>query len=259
VSARVELEVSVGGRRVETVEYPGDLGECPLVLLHDGLGSVSAWRDFPDALQRATSRRVVVFSRFGHGRSDPPSAPRTTCFFEEEANVVLPELLRQVGARDPILVGHSDGASIALIHAARHPVSALVLIAPHVVVEEVTLAAIHEARHRFEEGDLRTRMSRHHDDPELTFRSWYDVWLDPAFRTWTLEPEAERVECPILLIQGAADQYGTLNQLDRIEARVRGPVRRVIVPGGHRLHRESPGPVLREVTRFAREVDGRSC
>jgi pimeloyl-ACP methyl ester carboxylesterase len=255
VSACVELEVSVGGRRVETVEYPGDLGECPLVLLHEGLGSVSAWRDFPEALQRATSRRVVVFSRFGHGKSDPPSAPRTLLFFHEEANVVLPELLRQVGARDPILVGHSDGASIALIHAGTHRVSALVLIAPHVVVEEVTLDAIAETRQRFDTGDLRERMARHHDDPEVAFRNWHDVWLDPAFRTWTLEPEAERVECPVLLIQGAGDQYGTLDQLDRIEARVRGPARRVIVPGGHRLHRESPGPVLREVALFAREVD----
>jgi pimeloyl-ACP methyl ester carboxylesterase len=255
VSAPVELDLRVEGRRVETVEYPGDHGERPLVLLHDGLGSVSAWRAFPEALHRATLRRVVVFSRFGHGRSDPPPAPRTPLFFHEEASFVLPEVLRQVGARDPILVGHSDGASIALIHGGTHSVRGLVLIAPHVVVEEITLEAIHEARGRFDTGDLRERMARHHDDPELAFRNWHDVWLDPAFRTWTLEPEAERIECPVLLIQGADDQYGTLDQLDRIEARARGPVRRAIVPGGHRLHRESPRPVLREIARFVREVD----
>jgi pimeloyl-ACP methyl ester carboxylesterase len=129
------------------------------------------------------------------------------------------------------------------------------LIAPHVVVEEVALAAIRATRDRFETGDLRERLNRHHDDPEVTFRNWCDVWLDPSFRSWTLEPDAELVDCPVLLIQGADDPYGTLEQLDRIEARVRGPARRVIVPGGHRLHRESPKPVLREVALFLDEVD----
>jgi pimeloyl-ACP methyl ester carboxylesterase len=253
VSARVELELHSDGRRVEAVEYPGDL-EPALVLLHEGLGSVSAWRGFPEALHRATSRRVVVFSRFGHGKSDPPRAPRTPAFFHEEANSVLPDVLRQVRARDAILVGHSDGASIALIHAGAHAVSGLVLIAPHVVVEEITLEAIRDTRERFATGDLRERLSRHHDDPEIAFRNWCDVWLDPAFRNWTLERDAERVDCRVLLIQGADDPYGTLDQLDRIEARVRGPVRRVIVPGAHRLHRESPGPVLREVALFVREL-----
>jgi len=255
VSGRVELVLRIDGRRIEAVELPGDPDERPLVLLHEGLGSVTAWRGFPAALHRATSRRVIVFSRFGHGKSDPPPAPRTPAFFHEEANSVLPEVLRQVDADDPILIGHSDGASIALIHAGTHPVRGLVLIAPHVVVEEVTLEAIRETRERFETGDLRDRLSRHHDDPEVAFRNWCDVWLDPAFRNWTLEPEVDRVECPVLLIQGADDPYGTLDQLDRIEARMRAPARRVIVPGGHRLHRESPRPVLREVALFLGEVD----
>lgn len=255
MSARVELELRVDGRRVEAVELPGDPDEPPLVLLHDGLGSVSAWRRFPEALHAATSRRVIAFSRFGHGRSDPPPAPRTPAFFHEEASFVLPEVLRQVEAEDPILVGHSDGASIALIHAGTHPVLGLVLIAPHVVVEEVTIAAARDTRERFETGDLRERMARHHVDPDVTFRNWYDVWLDPVFRGWSLEPNVELVDCPVLLIQGADDAYGTLDQLDRIEARVQGPVRRVIVPGGHRLHREAPRPLVREVARFLDEVD----
>jgi pimeloyl-ACP methyl ester carboxylesterase len=237
------------------VEHPGNSDEGPLVLLHEGLGSVSAWRGFPEALHRATSRRVIAFSRFGHGRSDPPPAPRTSAFFHEEASSVLPEVLRQVEAEDPILIGHSDGASIALIHAGMHSVRGLVLIAPHVVVEEVTVAAIRETRERYETGDLRERLAVHHDDPEVAFRNWCDVWLDPALRGWTLEPDAERVNCPVLLIQGTDDPYGTLDQLDRIEARVRGPARRVVVPGGHGLHREAPVPLVREVTRFLAEVE----
>jgi pimeloyl-ACP methyl ester carboxylesterase len=255
VSARVDLELEVQGRRLEAVELPGDPDQPPLVLLHEGLGSVSAWRGFPDALHKTTSRRVIVFSRFGHGRSDPPPARRTPAFFHEEANSVLPAVLRQVDAEDPILLGHSDGASIALIHAGTHPVRGLVLIAPHVIVEEITIAAIRETSDRFATGDLRERLARHHDDPEVAFRNWCDVWLDPAFRGWTLEPDAERVDCTVLLIQGTDDPYGTLDQLDRIEARVRGPARRVIVPGGHALHREASMTLVREVARFLGEVD----
>jgi pimeloyl-ACP methyl ester carboxylesterase len=256
VSARLELDVRVQGRRLEAVEVPGSTDEPPLVLLHEGLGSVSAWRDFPEALSEATSRRVLAFSRSGHGRSDPPAVPRTPAFFHEEASAVLPAVLCELDAEDAILVGHSDGASIALIHAATHGARGLVLIAPHVVVEDVTLAAIRETRERFERGELRERLARHHDDPDVAFRNWCDVWLDPRFRAWTLEPEAERVVCPVLLVQGTDDPYGTLDQIDRIEARVRGPVRRVVVPGGgHALHREAPETVVREVARFLEDVE----
>jgi pimeloyl-ACP methyl ester carboxylesterase len=252
---RIELHVRVGGRRLEAIELPGDPDLRPLVLLHEGLGSVSAWRDFPETLQQATSRRVIAYSRFGHGRSDPPPAPRTPAFFHEEAYDVLPEVLRQLGADGPILVGHSDGASIALIHAGAHPVRALVLLAPHVVVEGVTLEEIRETRDRFETGDLRERLSRHHDDPAVAFSGWCDVWLDPAFRDWTLEPDAERVDCPVLLIQGSEDPYGTLDQLDRIEDRVRGRVSRKVLPGGHLIYRDSPEDVLRELARFLGDID----
>jgi pimeloyl-ACP methyl ester carboxylesterase len=255
VSARVDLDVEVDGKRLEAVELPGDPDERPLVLLHEGLGSVSAWRDFPEELQGATSKRVLAFSRFGHGRSDPPPEPRTPAFFHQEALHVLPEVLRRLDVREPVLVGHSDGASIALIHAGANDVRGLVLMAPHVVVEEVTLDAIRETRRRFETSDLRDRLSRHHDDPEVAFRNWCDVWLDPAFASWTLEPDAARVSCPVLLVQGTADPYGTLDQLDRIEAAVRGPVRRLIVPGGHSPHREAPETVLREIAAFVEEAD----
>ena len=245
-----DLELRVDGRRLEGIEIAGDVGQPPLVLLHEGLGSVGLWRTFPQALHEATGRRIIVFSRFGHGSSDPPPTPRTPSFFHEEALAVLPSVLRQLDVSRPVLVGHSDGASIALIHAAAFPVAGLVLLAPHVVVEDVSLAAIRETRERFETGDLRERLSRHHRDPDVVFHGWCDVWLDPRFRAWTLEPEAEQVTCPVLVIQGADDPYGTLDQLDRIEARVQGPVRRLVLPGGHSPHVDARETVLRELTGF---------
>jgi pimeloyl-ACP methyl ester carboxylesterase len=161
----------------------------------------------------------------------PTAAPRSYArFFHEEALEVLPGVLAQLDAPEPLLVGHSDGASIALIHAGHHPVAGIALLAPHVIVEDITVAAIREARRAFDSGALRARMARHHGDPDAAFNGWCDVWLDPALRDWSLEPEAERVTCPVLLIQGAEGPYGTLEQLDRIEARVRGPVERPSCP-----------------------------
>jgi pimeloyl-ACP methyl ester carboxylesterase len=176
----------VQGRRIEAVELPGDPGRRPLVLLHEGLGSVGLWREFPAALQEATGRRVIAFSRFGHGRSEPPPVPRTPAFFHTEALEVLPALLPQLDAEEPLLVGHSDGASIALIHAGRHPVAGLALLAPHVVVEDLTVEAIRDTRRRYLEDDLRARMTRHHDDVDAAFWGWCDVWLDT--RVPQLEP-----------------------------------------------------------------------
>jgi pimeloyl-ACP methyl ester carboxylesterase len=252
-TAAVERPLTVAGRRLEAVELPGEEGERPLVLLHEGLGSVGLWRDFPQALHAATGRRVIAFSRFGHGRSQPPPRPRTPAFFHEEALEVLPQVLEQLDAHEPVLVGHSDGASIALIHAAHHPVPGIALLAPHVIVEDITVAAIREARQAFDGGELRERMARHHDDPAAAFNGWCDVWLDPAFRDWSLEPEAEAVTCPVLLIQGADDPYGTLDQLDRIEARVRGPVERLVVPGGHSPHLDAADEVLAALVRWVGE------
>jgi pimeloyl-ACP methyl ester carboxylesterase len=207
------LPLTVAGRRLEAAELRGDAHRRPFVLLHEGLGSVALWRGFPQALHAATGRRVIAFSRFGHGRSEPPP--------------------------------------IALIHAARRPVPGIALLAPHVIVEDVTVAAIREAREAYDRGDLRERMGRHHDDPDAAFNGWCDVWLDPGFRDWSLESEAERVTCPVLLIQGAEDPYGTLDQLDRIEAKVRGPVERLVVPGGHSPHLEATRAVVDALVRWA--------
>jgi pimeloyl-ACP methyl ester carboxylesterase len=249
-TSEIPRDVRVQGRRIETIEIAGDAGRRALVLLHEGLGSVGLWRDFPRALAEATGRRVIAFSRYGHGRSERPPARRTPTFFHEEARDVLPALLEQVDAPEPILVGHSDGGSIALIHAGERPVTGLALLAPHVVVEDITVDAIRETRRQFEAGPLRERMARHHDDPDAAFHGWCDVWLDPAFRTWTLEPDARRVTAPTLLIQGAEDPYGTLDQIDRIESCVRGPVRRLVVEGGHSPHLEAPEPVLAALAEF---------
>jgi pimeloyl-ACP methyl ester carboxylesterase len=236
--------------RLEQLDLPGSADKPPLVLLHEGLGSVGLWRDFPSALRAATGRRVIAFSRYGHGRSEPPPQPRTPRFFHEEALGVLPDLLRALDVSRPVLIGHSDGASIALIHAAHAPVSALVLLAPHVIVEDVTVRAIAETRDAYVKGALRTRMERHHDDPDAAFWGWCDVWLDPAFREWSLEDEVARVTARTLLIQGADDPYGTLEQLDLIESRIRGPVRRAVLAGGHSPHLENPARVVDEIERF---------
>jgi pimeloyl-ACP methyl ester carboxylesterase len=211
---------------------------------------VGLWRGFPARLHEATGRRLIAFSRFGHGRSAPPLQPRTPAFFHEEALEVLPRLLDDLGIDRPVLVGHSDGGSIALIHAAHHPVGALALIAPHVFVEEVTVREIAQTRQQYLAGGLRERMARHHDDPDAAFWGWCDVWLDPAFRAWDLGDETGAVSAPTLLIQGADDPYGSLEQIDRIEARVQGPVERLVLPGGHSPHLEHEREVAEAIGAF---------
>jgi pimeloyl-ACP methyl ester carboxylesterase len=253
-AAAVERPVVVAGRAIEAVELAGDARRAPLVLLHEGLGSVGLWREFPGALAEATDRRVLAFSRHGHGRSQPPVELRTPAFFHEEALGVLPAVLQALDAPRPVLVGHSDGASIALIHAGRHPVEALVLLAPHVFVEDVTVRAIRQTRDQYERGDLRERMARHHDDPDAAFRGWCDVWLDPAFRSWSLAADVAGVRAPALLIQGSGDPYGSLEQLDRIEAATGGETERVVLPGGHSPHFEHPDAVVSAIAAFVAQA-----
>lgn len=246
--------VAVDRGSIEVLDIPGDPDRQPIVMLHEGLGSVGLWREFPATLARATRRRVVAYSRFGHGRSGPPPRPRTPAFFHEEALDVLPSLLAQLRIDSPVLVGHSDGASIALICAARQQVAAVALLAPHVFVEEVTVAAIRETRESYLAGELRRRMAHHHDDPDAAFWGWCDVWLDPAFRAWSIEAEATAVTAPVLLIQGSEDPYGTLEQLERIEARLPGGARRLILAGGHSPHLEHPREVASAIARLAANV-----
>jgi pimeloyl-ACP methyl ester carboxylesterase len=236
--------------RVEVEEIPGDPASAPLVFLHEGLGSVGLWRGFPAEVAAATGRRTVVYSRYGHGRSDPPAEPHTHRFMHEEALDVLPELLGRLGIEKPVLIGHSDGASISIIHAARHPVASMVLMAPHVYVEEMAAPALGEAREAFWSGGLRERMARHHDDPEVTFRGWNDVWTDPGFRTWNIEDCAAAITCPVLLVQGVDDEYGTIAQLDAIEHRAHGPVRRLPLDCRHQPHLERREDTLAAIAAF---------
>ena len=247
--APATAEVQVGGRPLEILDLPGDRDQPPLILLHEGLGSIDLWRSFPADLTGASLRRLVAFSRHGHGRSAPPAEPRTPAFFHDEALRILPELREQLGLADPVLVGHSDGASIALIHAAHHPVRGLVLLAPHVFVERITVDAIRETREAYVDGAMRRRMARHHDDPDAAFWGWCNVWLDPAFAAWNLDGEVARVTAPALLIQGADDPYGTLEQLDRIEARL-PTARRLVLPGGHSPHLEHGPEVVAAIVKF---------
>ncbi len=220
------------------------------MLLHEGLGSVGLWRGFPERLAEGTGRRTVAFSRYGHGQSDPPPKPRTPTFMHEEALEILPELLAALHIDKPILVGHSDGASIALIYAAQHPVEAVVAMAPHVFVEDVCIREIRQARIAYDEGNLRERLARHHRDPDAAFFGWNDVWLDPAFPQWDITAELDRITCPLLLIQGERDQYGTLAQLDAIEQRVKTPTRRLHLDCQHSPPTEMPDETAKAIADF---------
>jgi pimeloyl-ACP methyl ester carboxylesterase len=242
--------LSVAGRRLEALDLPGDDGRAPLVLLHEGLGSVGLWRGLQGLLAAATGRRVIAFSRFGHGRSEPPAAPRTEAFFHQEALEVLPAVLSTLHAERPLLVGHSDGGSIALIAGGVLPVTGIVVLAAHVFVEQLTVSEIARVRVAFVDGELRERMSRHHDNPDAAFWGWCDVWLDPGFRAWSLDAEAAQVTAPTLVIQGSEDPYGTLAQVDRIVAAIGPSAQRLILPGGHSPHLERPDDVVAAITQF---------
>jgi pimeloyl-ACP methyl ester carboxylesterase len=250
MSGERPTSLTVGGRRLDVLDLDGSPDLHPLVLLHEGLGSIGLWRSFPADLAERTGRRAVVYSRHGHGQSQNPVHPRTPAFFHEEARTVLPELLRTLGVTEPVLVGHSDGGSIALIHGGEAPVTGVVTLAAHVFVEDICIRSIEEIRDRYVDGDLRERLARHHDDPDAAFWGWCGVWLDPAFRSWTLDAEASAVVAPTLVIQGRDDPYGTLAQVDRICAAVGASARRLVVPGGHSPHLDAAAEVVEGVGAF---------
>jgi pimeloyl-ACP methyl ester carboxylesterase len=245
----------IHGRRIEHRMLPGEAAAGPtLVFLHEGLGSVGLWRDFPDKLATRLGRPALVYSRFGYGQSDGLLAANTPRFMHDEALEVLPALLDRLGIERPLLIGHSDGASIALIHAAAsgRPVHGLVLMAPHVFVEPICLDSIARIRDTYFNTDLKQRLARHHARVDDAFLGWADTWLLPEFRSWSIEELLPAVHQPMLLIQGRDDAYGTLAQLDRIEAGVQGPTSRLVLADcGHSPQRDQEAAVLQAIATFA--------
>jgi len=244
--------ILAAGRRLEYVWHGGSVAGPVVVMLHEGLGSVSMWRDFPSRLSAATGARVLVYSRYGHGRSAALESPRTPQYLHEEALESLPELLDRLGVTSPVLFGHSDGASIALIHAAAagRPVAAIVALAPHVKVEDLSVASIRKAREAYVSGDLRERLGRHHEHVDAMFWGWNDIWLADAFRSWNIEALLPRIACPILAIQGLDDEYGTLEQIESIARSVPRTRLLALTACRHSPHRDQPAAVLRATAEF---------
>jgi pimeloyl-ACP methyl ester carboxylesterase len=251
--------LDIGGARLEYRMVGPRPGAAPtLVLLHEGLGSVAVWGEFPEKLAAATGLGVFAYSRQGYGQSSKAVLPRTVRFMHEEANDVLPKVLEAIGFRRGLLIGHSDGGSIAAIYAGSrqdHRVLGLVLIAAHFFTEEVGLAEIRRACESFEQGDLRQKLARLHADPEGAFWSWCGPWLDPEFVKWDITEELAYIRVPILLIQGEKDQYGTARQLEVAQQECYCPVEVQLLPNTrHAPHREAPEATLAATADFVRRV-----
>lgn len=242
----VQLEV----RQIEAAA--GEQRRAPIVFLHEGLGSVAMWRDWPDQVCLATGRVGVVYSRRGYGRSDPVPDVRGASsereglrvgrlqpdYMHREAWEVLPELLRVLQIDKPVLLGHSDGASIALLYASRYPVQACIVLAPHVIVEDISVRSIAQARTAYESGDLRERLARYHADVDCAFWQWNDIWLDEAFRSFDIRGDCQRIRAPVLAIQGVDDAYGTMQQIDQIRTAGKHCVLQKLQQCGHSPHRD---------------------
>jgi pimeloyl-ACP methyl ester carboxylesterase len=245
-----------------TPEHTTEHTNAPLVVfLHEGLGSLSMWKDFPQRLCNAAGVRGLVYSRPGYGRSTPRDADEAwgVDFLHRQAHEVLPALLAALHVQGPVwLFGHSDGGSIALLHAARFPqqVAGAVLLAPHIMVEDLSVKSIEATRRAWLDTDLRQRLARHHDDPDSAFWGWNRIWLDPAFRNWSIEREIESIACPLLAIQGLGDEYGTLAQVRGIQQRLPQTRLLELENCGHSPHRDQPVRVIEAASEFIRPRTG---
>jgi pimeloyl-ACP methyl ester carboxylesterase len=245
--------LELAGAQLEYRSWPGR--EPGLVLLHEGLGCVSMWRDFPERLNAASGNAVFVWSRRGYGGSSPAPAPWPIDYMHEEARDWLPPVLAATGFEDFVLIGHSDGASIAAIYAGEQPppgLRGLVLMAPHFFVEDVSIASIAQARVAYDTGDLRSRLERHHGaNVDGAFQGWNRAWLDPAFRDWDIQAVLPNIRVPTLLIQGADDEYGTLAQVEAAQSTIPATVTTAILPDcGHAPHRDRPEATIGAITEF---------
>jgi pimeloyl-ACP methyl ester carboxylesterase len=229
-----------------------------IVLLHEGLGSAGLWGDFPDRLQAATGAGVLAYSRAGYGASSPVTLPRPLDYLQVEALEVLPKLLDAIGFRRGLLLGHSDGASIAAIYAGGavdHRVRGLVLIAPHFIVEDISVASIAETKRAYETEGLRSKLARWHGDVDNAFYGWNDAWLDPKFRNWDISEYLGYIRVPVGILQGADDQYGTIRQIEIAREECYCPVDVTMIPGaGHSPHREAPEATLDAISEFAGRI-----
>ena len=249
----------IEGTRIEVQYITGSAGHAPIVFLHEGLGSVSLWtqrgQSWPEAVCQATGRAGLVYSRRGYGQSDAVSDVRGTGrlapdYMHREAWEVLPALLASQGIKKPVLLGHSDGASIALLHASRFPVAAAIVMAPHLMVEDVALQAIAAATVAFESGPLRDRLARHHADVDSAFWQWNDTWLSAAFRSFNIRAQCSHISAPMLAIQGENDEYGTMAQLDELTLAAPHTVQLRLDHCGHSPQRDQPERTLEAVAAF---------
>jgi pimeloyl-ACP methyl ester carboxylesterase len=253
-----ELSPTIQGHRLEVVRISAAKSGAPeLVFLHEGLGSVSHWKDFPQRLADATGCGVTVYSRYGSGQSDVLTEPRPVRYMHDEALNTLPDLLEHLHIENPILIGHSDGASIAIIYAGAHDhVRGLVLLAPHVFVEDLSVASIADAKVNFETTNLREKLARHHRDAARTFWGWNNIWLHPDFRSWNIEEYLPRITCPVLLIQGSDDQYGTIKQIEAIAVKSHAPVKTLLLADcRHSPQRDQPEATLEGIREFVDRIE----
>jgi pimeloyl-ACP methyl ester carboxylesterase len=229
-----------------------------IVMLHEGLGSAGLWGDFPEKLQAATGAGVLVYSRAGYGASTPAKLPRPLDYMHIEALDVLPKLLDAIGFRRGLLLGHSDGASIAAIYAGAHQdhrVQGVAMIAPHFVVEDISVASIADIKTAYETTELKTKLARWHGDVDNAFYGWNEAWLDPKFRTWDISEYLAYIRVPVAILQGADDQYGTIRQIEIAQEECYCPVDVTVIPdAGHSPHREAPEATLHAISEFANAV-----
>jgi pimeloyl-ACP methyl ester carboxylesterase len=229
-----------------------------IVMLHEGLGFATLWGDFPEKVAAATGAGVFAYSRAGYGASSPVPLPRPLDYMQLEALDVLPKLLEAIGFRRGLLLGHSDGASIAAIYAGSvqdHRIRGVVMIAPHFVVEDIGLEAIARAKADYDHGGLKPRLARWHHDVDNAFRGWNDAWLHPAFRAFDISEPLAYIRVPVAIVQGVDDQYGTLRQIEIAEQECYCPVEVAIIPGAaHSPHREAPQATLGTIADFINRI-----
>jgi pimeloyl-ACP methyl ester carboxylesterase len=245
----------IGDRSLETAWWGPAPGEAPtLVLLHEGLGCVALWRDIPALLAEATGCGVFAYSRFGYGQSDSKPLPWPLTYMQDEAQDVLPRVLDAAGVREAILIGHSDGGSIAAVYAGNardQRLRGIVLVAAHFFVEDLNIASIQQIRAEYEQGALRERLARYHRNVDVAFYGWNDSWLHPEFRGFDITAEVSRIDVPILALQGADDPYGTVAQLDALHHHGRAPLETALIAGArHAPHLEAKPATLDAMTRF---------